>query len=242
MLFKIYGERNSGTNFLCQLIDKNFGNVYGNVEGCKLVKSNKFYFWKHDIPQNDIDCFSNNTIKIFIFRKLEPWLVSMFNNPYQIRFKDHNFKTFLNVKLKIPYDNIYIYTNNKQINLLDEDKTIFEIRYYKYQKIKEYCETNNNIILVNLEYLQNNDNCIHFLKQINNKYNLQKTNFYTIDKYTKTNVMLIKDNNNIKLVSLDNTNKNKKYTINHDDYQEEIDKNKNIEIENEINNLTYFIK
>lgn len=242
MLFKIYGERNSGTNFLCQLIDKNFGNVYGNIEGCKLVTSEKFYFWKHDIPQKDIDSSSNNTIKIFIFRKLEPWLVSMFYNPYQIRFEERNFNSFLNVKMKIPYDNKYIYYNNKQINLEDEGKTIFGMRYFKYQQIKEFCNQHNNIILVNLEYLQNKDNCIHFLKEINKKYNLQKTNFYTMDKYTKTQIMLEKNNNAINLIKVDETTKNKKYTIKYQDYQEEIDKNKIIEIENEINNLTYFIK
>jgi hypothetical protein len=51
--------------------------------------------------------------------------------------------------------------------------------------------------------------------------------------------MLEKKDNKINVITLDETEKNKKYTIKYQDYQEEIDKNKMIEIENEINNLTY---
>ena len=39
MFFKIYGERNSGTNFLKKLIEKNFGNTYGNQDGNKLINN-----------------------------------------------------------------------------------------------------------------------------------------------------------------------------------------------------------
>jgi nuclear transport factor 2 (NTF2) superfamily protein len=103
------------------------------------------------------------------------------------------------------------------------------VRYHKYHRIKEYCEQNENVILVSLEYLQNDDNCIHFLKELNTRYNFNKKEdeFKLVEKHTK--------NRNIPL-------KNRTYKINHEDYQSEIDKHKNIEIENEINNLTYFIK
>jgi len=228
--FKIYGERNSGTNFLIKLIKKNFGNTYGDDEGNKKI-NNKYYFWKHGIPKNDTKNNKENkmVIKIFIFRKLEPWLVSMFHNPYHLT-NLHNFDTFLNTTITNKHiekreENVF-YNTIVPINYEDIGKTIFQVRYYKYLKIKEYCKTNDNIILVNLEYLQDNNNCIQFLKEINTKYNFNKKDFKLVEKHTKNKTTI----------------KNKTYTTNYSDYQEEIDKHKNINIENEINKLTYFIK
>ena len=227
-LIRIYGERNSGTNFLHQLMKNNFDTTNYMRNSCD----------KHYSPQDDkrlttheediLKNQENKTIvKIFIFRKLEHWLVSMFHNPYCIHFTcNHTFTNFLNEPLSI---------KNKQhispirYNSYDEGHTIFEVRYHKYQRIKEYCEQNENVVLVSLEYLQNDDNCIHFLKELNTRYNFNKKEdeFKLVEKHTK--------NRNIPL-------KNRTYKINHEDYQSEIDKHKNIEIENEINNLTYFIK
>ena len=51
MFFKVHGERNSGTNFLKRLLEKNFGNTFGNQDGNKLVNE-KYFFWKHGIPKN----------------------------------------------------------------------------------------------------------------------------------------------------------------------------------------------
>ena len=228
--FKIYGERNSGTNFLIKLIQKNFGNTYGDDEGNKKI-NNKYYFWKHGIPKNDTKNNKENkmVIKIFIFRKLEPWLVSMFHNPYHLTNLD-NFDTFLNTTITNKHiekrDENFFYNSNRPINYEDIGKTIFQVRYYKFLKIREYCKANDNIILVNLEYLQNNNNCIQFLKEINNKYNFNKKDFKLVEKHTKNKTTI----------------KNKTYDTNYSDYQEEINKHKNIEIENEINKLTYFIK
>jgi hypothetical protein len=230
--FKIYGERNSGTNFLIKLIKKNFSNTFGDDEGNKKI-NNKYYFWKHGIPKNDTKDNKENkmVIKIFIFRKLEPWLVSMFYNPYHL-INLNKFDTFLTTQITSKHierreENV-LYNSNKPINFEDVGKTIFQVRYYKYLKIKEYCENNENVILVNLEYLQNNDNCIEFLKELNNRYNFNKKEeeFKLVEKHTKNKSKI----------------KNKTYETNYEDYQEIIDKHKNIEIENEINNLTYFMK
>ena len=226
MFFKIHGERNSGTNFLIKLIRNNFGNTYGNQDGNKKI-NDKYYFWKHGIPRNYTKNNKENklVVKIFIVRKLEPWLVSMFHNPYQLK-KQNNFESFLTNKQELDHDIEHKYINNTFVNKDDKNKTIFDIRYYKYNKIKEYCEDNDNIILVNLDYLQNDENCIHFLSEINKKYNLKKTNFSLVKKHTK-------NSKNIK---------NIKYDTNYQDYQETIDLYKNQEIENKINNLNYYIK
>jgi len=225
--FKISGERNSGTQFMHQLIKTNFGNTF---EEGSIKFDSKDYIWKHGDPNNNMQ--ENKTfIKIFVVRKLESWLVSMFHNHYHLN-NFNNFKKFLTTPFKeddVEKRKEFCIYGNIPVNFEDIDKTIFQVRYYKYLKIKEYCEQNENIILVSLEYLQNDDNCIHFLKEINHKYNFNKKedNFKLIEKHTK--------NGNMNL-------KNRTYKINHEDYQLEIDNNKNIEIENEINNLTYFIK
>ena len=49
MLFKINGERNSGTNFLAILLQKNFGKVYSQK-----IENNICYHWKHGIPDNSV--------------------------------------------------------------------------------------------------------------------------------------------------------------------------------------------
>jgi len=61
MLFKIYGERNSGTNFLTLLLEKNLVNVFDHKEVLK--KNNKIavYFWKHGYP-TDVDETIEDTI------------------------------------------------------------------------------------------------------------------------------------------------------------------------------------
>ena len=225
MFFKVHGERNSGTNFLKRLLEKNFGNTFGNQDGNKLVDE-KYFFWKHGIPKNQTRNLKENkmVVKVFIFRKLEPWLVSMFHNPYHLKQMDE-FETFLTKKQQLIF-HTHKYLNNCPVNFDDKDKTIFQIRYYKYKKIKEYCQKNENIILVNLDYLQDNDNCLHFLKEINDKYNLNKKNFSLIEKHTK-------NSKNIK---------NTDYDTNYENYTEIIDAHKNEEMEKEINDLTYFIK
>jgi len=225
MYWKIYGERNSGTNFLKKLIEKNFGNTYGNEHGNKLI-NNKYYFWKHSNPINNSKNNIENklVVKIFILRKLEPWLVSMYHNPYQLKKKE-NFKSFLIDKQDLDTSIEHKYFNNTFVNKDDKNKSIFQIRYFKYNRIKEYCKHNENIILVNLDYLQNDDNCIHFLNEINKKYKLNKKNFVLIDKHTKNDKQI----------------KNIDYKINYKDYQQIIDLYKNPAIENEINKLTYYI-
>jgi hypothetical protein len=225
MFFKIYGERNSGTNFLKRLIEKNFGNTYGNQDGNKLI-NNKYFFWKHGIPRNYTKNNKENklVVKIFILRQLEPWLVSMFHNHYHLK-KQKNFESFLIKKQELDNNMEHRYINNTFVNKDDRNKTIFQIRYFKYNKIKEYCKHNENIILVNLDYLQNDDNCRHFLNEINRKYKLNKKNFVLIEKHTKNEKQI----------------KNIDYNTNYEDYQKIIDSYKNTEIENEINKLTYYI-
>lgn len=221
MIFKINGERNSGTNFLEQLIFKNFKNVF-----VQHIENNICYFWKHGVPNSIIKQKDELVIDIFIFRELNKWLVSMYKNPYHlIKFK--NFTNFLTNK---QMSNEILLKNeiNMPLNYDDNGKDIFEIRYYKYNKILEYYNKNNNVILVNLDFLKDNNNCEIFLNKINEMYNIVNNikDWEFINKHSK----------------LDKNIKESTYDININNYNAIINYKKNINIENQINNLTFIIK
>jgi hypothetical protein len=92
MIFKIYGERNSDTNFLTKLLKNNFGNdlVFEDYLDLNTSICN---FWKHGFPDISLDNIDTNLVNIYIFRNLRKWLVSMYHNPYCLDFKDKN-RTF----------------------------------------------------------------------------------------------------------------------------------------------------
>ena len=76
MLFKINGERNSGTTFLYQLIKTNFGNVIEHENIYETIDNKKHIickYWKHGVPSNTIKTINDRVIDIFIFRNLEEW-------------------------------------------------------------------------------------------------------------------------------------------------------------------------
>lgn len=216
MLFKIYGERNSGTNFLQELLEKNFGNVYVHTKNGKI-----FDYWKHGIPNPKLKEVYPGIVEVFIIRELDSWLLSMFKTPYHLKPFD-NFKDFLTEKQELNEPDKLDYQTMKPINEMDNGKTIFEIRYYKIQKIFEYYTNYNNIVIVNLEHLQNNDNCINFLKALNKTFVHKKIKKYEIDfPHTKTHKKY----------------KNQNYKIDINEYREIIDKYKCNYIEEKINNI-----
>jgi hypothetical protein len=221
MLFKIYGERNSGTNFLTSILTKNnfdcgFGKHYTDYD-LPIIWKNEFSYWKHGIPNTNLKILGyKKVIDIFIFRNLEEWLISMHVNNYHL-VKIEDFGEFL------------INKQQNDINDLDDnDKTIFEIRYYKIQKIIEYYKNNENVIFVNLSFLEDQNNLLYFLQKLNEKYmnNSLDNNFITKINHTKTGEEIKKRNYNIDLQK----------------YQNIVNTYKNEEIEMFINNMTFDIK
>ena len=99
MLFKIYGERNSGTNFLTRLLKTNFGENFVFEDHLDL-NTIICYYWKHGYPDQSLNLISDRIITIFIVRDLRKWLVSMFHNPYCLDFnnKNRSFKFFIKEK------------------------------------------------------------------------------------------------------------------------------------------------
>lgn len=223
MLFKIYGERNSGTNFLEQLLQENFGNVF-----VQKMDHEHCYFWKHGLPNISLKQCNDEMIDVFIFRRLEPWLMSMYKNPYHLK-PFQNFDQFLLSKQRLDNSETVKRGNtNLAINFDDKGKTIFDIRYYKYTNILDYFKNNNNTIFVSLEFLKSKNNCVLFLDVIKNTFELQPTfeQWKFIDKHTKTN----------------KREKEQQYNIRIADFRDIIDAKKDISIEDDINQLTFKIR
>ena len=224
VLFKINGERNSGTNFIHKILQINKFNVISHVKINKKKKLNRVKFWKHGVPKYNKQ-LDDRVIDIFIFRNLDDWLVSMFKNPYHLE-KKKNFRKFLKQPQRVSLDNEIDPETNLFVNHDDQGKTIFKIRYFKFNAIKKYKNKNKDVIFVNLSYIQNPENLKLFLDKLNKTY-LNKNS----EKYI-TEIPHTKNKNKIK---------NRDYNIEISKYKNLINRKKNNYIERFINDLTYTI-
>lgn len=114
MIFKIYGERNSGTNFLTRLLKTNFGERYVFEDHLDLNTS-ICYYWKHGYPDESLNEINDRIINIFIVRNLRKWLVSMYHNPYCLDFnnKTRSFDYFIQQKHKMELHNGQVIKNQR---------------------------------------------------------------------------------------------------------------------------------
>lgn len=112
MLFKIYGERNSGTNYLTRLLQNNFGIQYVFEDHLDLNTS-ICYYWKHGFPDYSFNEVNEEVINVFIIRDLRKWLVSMYHNPYCLDFdnKNRSFEYFIQQKHKMESHNGQVIKN-----------------------------------------------------------------------------------------------------------------------------------
>lgn len=231
ILFTVTGERNSGTHFIERLIEENKVRCVGDLTGI---------LNRHRIPEDSIKTmgiYGERVINIIVFRKLDSWLVSMYKNSYFLKKKEEStFEDFLirNQKSCFRYkDEIeaqyYIY-GDKELFSQDTGKTIFEIRYSKIKSFLDFYNRHKDVILVSLEYLQNEKNCKKFIKDLNSRYDLNIKNVISsIEQHTKSS----------KLVHIKNRiYEDVKIT---DNIREIINKHRNIEIESFIEELTYRI-
>lgn len=250
MHFKIYGERNSGVTFLNKLIEMNFQDVVYQT-----IDNNICSEWQHRIPREKKD----NRIDVFIVRDLRKWLISMYNNPYHLNRKS-TFNQFLLEKQMSSEKSLFCYditnntnntnntTNNdnsrelKELNYDDNNKTIFEIRYTKYNDMINFLNNNRNVILVNQSYLLNNENVECFLNKVNELFHLNKTDEWNYIDYNVKTIHKV-DNNSSVNRERENNLKEKKYKIDIGKVGNNIiNKFKNKSIEDYINNLKFIIK
>ena len=206
MKFKIGGERNSGTRFLTNLISTNFPEHFSNE-----IQNT---YWKHGVPPPKN--FNERVVEIFIFRDLLSWLVSMYHTPYHLKKKD-TFEQFL-LEPQETADGGSSFDNNI---------SIFDIRYYKYAHIIKHFNQYPDVIFVNLSYIQDDDQCVTFLKKLNKTYGLNKQTPY-VTRFLHTKEFTRK--------------KNRDHDVNAKDYLHIINKFVNGDIERNIDKLTFFIK
>ena len=245
-LLKVWGERNSGTNYLQYILELNFKEfVYEHHQ--ELTESeaissgfNIMHFWKHSIPQPHIYTFfrDKRVINIFIIRDLESWLISTYNMHHGL-IKCNSFLEFITQPQQWNADygdaTIWDAIFDEPINLNDDDKTIFEIRYYKLLHILEFINTNDDCVLVSLTYLQNNFNS--FLDHLEGAFDLTPKQGERMDylEHTKSGQLL-------KEYGLDPQIQNIVYPDPEDieEFKEIINFSKRENMENIVNNL--FIK
>lgn len=219
-VFKIYGERCSGTNYLTKLLQQNFGteNVFSDE-----LKNNVMYFWKHDIPDMAVCDYIKNKkiIYIFIIREIQSWLMSLYITPYHL-YKYNDFESFLMGKQGCSENVVINNRTKKMLNHDDTGKSVFEIRYYKIKKILKFINKNDNCILLSLKYLQNN--YLNVLKKINNIFKLNKnsadfknynTHYATKKKNVKNRKYNIEITDKIKTIINNNTNFELENNIHH---------------------------
>lgn len=223
----VNGERNSGTTFLATLLRE-----HGLLVFDGLCIYNLQLLWKHDFPSPALKFIGKSVINFFIIRDLDSWLVTTYHKPHHLLCSQYQpFYGFLYEKHypRTGPDEALSIETFKPINHTDENKTIFEIRYEKIKAYLKYFNENDNVVIVKLSYLQNEKNCIHFMQEITKKYGLNITNFKGgIDVHTKSNERNLKNiKYPTKITPLD------RYFIN---------LQKDDEIENYVNNLTFEMK
>lgn len=229
-MFIINGERHSGTIFIAELLERNnlhafTGFIHGSLS----------FIWKHGFPEKRHKKLSCHTrgIHLIMLRDLDEWLISMFYNPYHL-FKYDEFTDFLTKpQHSIAHEGmeheLIDVVDSRAVNIHDEGKTIFEIRNEKNRAYLNFYSDNQDVILVNLKYLQNKDNCRHFLETINEKYNIGMTKIINEIEY---NVKTLQVNNKKTEYDLKITEEHRKL----------INSFKDVHMERFIENLTFLIK
>lgn len=166
----VYGERNSGTNFLEQLIPNNLLNIKVSTID-----------WKHGFPHLDLFDLAN-TCFVFVIRDVKLWIKSMYHNPYHYKV-NQSLEDFIDNPLLSNEDELAqtIYQEPR------EQQSILEIRYAKIENYIEILKSKKvNGIIVNLEDLQT-DGGEYFLDFICEKFYLnRKKKFHPISKHTKS--------------------------------------------------------
>lgn len=141
---KIYGERNSGTNYLEKLLEKNIKNV--------TLISPRFkdgLGWKHGYPNLKLFDTLDDILFIFIIRDRDSWLKSMYKNPYHYKVPN-NINIFIKKPLMIKEK---LKTHDVNVNKL-EHRNIMDLRYAKIIKYLATYEKVNHCLMINLESAQ----------------------------------------------------------------------------------------
>lgn len=173
---RIYGERNSGTNFVSQLLISNFPVQVVNNVYKKSGDYTNVYDWKHETP---VAKQEETIVDILIVRKLVPWLYSFFKTQWHLQYKEP-LDAFLSTPLEVNSSmssqlnerpNEKTDCGTKFINYRDQYLSIFELRYLKWKEMYHYFHSNKNVVLLQVDRIQTDMyECELFLKKLNQMY------------------------------------------------------------------------
>ena len=221
--FTIYGERCSGTNYLEDIINKNFD-----------ISITWKYGWKHFFGFSDLEN-SDDTLFICIVRNPVDWMNSLYKVPYHLSYNNTcSLDNFLTIPIVSYTKNILPYISSKEFKInginngtiMKEDTNIFNVNKY-YDNIFELRHCKNkylidilpkkvkNYILVRHEDLLSDfENTMH---QIELAGNLKKKhiNFINSVNYKNNPNFVFKKENKYHIISsimiVNNTNYNHFY-------------------------------
>lgn len=195
---KILGERNSGTIFLEKLFQKNLLNV-NIMDGSH--KSNTG--WKHGfLYKKIVKKYNRNTLFVFIIRDIEPWLKSMYKNPYHIQTRK-NIREFITKPL-LPKEFRKLHPINWDMR---ERMDLVSLRYAKIMSYLGATRIMNNYLFLNLSEVQKNYERV--LDFISTQFNIKKREkVIPIVKHTKIRSNVQNRNYNLVLPNIKKRNNN----------------------------------
>lgn len=154
MLFQIFGERCSGTNYLEHLLKHNFGDACITWEF-----GHKHWFIDHDKIKNSP--FTKNTVFIVIVRNLRDWLHSFYNNPHHLCNPSRDIGKFLT------------HPCVSLIERREEHDNVFQLRASKLQDLFKLRDETQvpNIIYIRYETIR--DDPVKFIEYISHRFNMK---------------------------------------------------------------------
>lgn len=180
--FCIFGERNSGTNFLHTAIEKNFELDFKQI-------GNKHFWNKTDNLELHTD-----TAIIVIIRNVFDWINSMHRSPFHLQTELRNPKNkldFLNKEFWSYFDeHTHGYASgleimrDRHLDTKERYKNIFEARYVKYNYLFELSESKNDHIFF-LKYEDLNEEYEKTMKRIAEYYDItfKNSEIQSVDSY-----------------------------------------------------------
>ena len=182
---KIFGERNSGTTYLQQLLENNMIDIklcdpgYNGGTG-----------WKHGVPKMELFKNEKEFLFIFIVRDLDSWLKSMYKNQYNFK-KIYKIEDFLTKKLE---SNDRREWHDMNVNKEIEEQDVMSLRYSKLRSLFDFYEKISNGIFINMTYLQENEK--KFIKFLMEEYEVNvNSEFKGVETHTKNSK--IKEKNRV---------------------------------------------
>jgi|GEM_PF-1644246 len=167
---KVYGERNSGTNYLISLLE-------ANLKGKNVKIVQKKYGWKHRfVDANELKATdTSETLFIFISKDLYSWTISMNNKPHHApQLYGLDFDTFLHSEWACYEGKGYATRDLKKNPIKPEEEMMFERNPNTGERFK-------NVILLrnekNKRYLKLKEACEHhhFIKYYDLLYTPKRT-------------------------------------------------------------------